>query len=35
MAVKKEKIDYVEKNRKKYFYRFVKMIIDYENLEKN
>ena len=28
MAVKKEKIDYVEKNRKKYFYRFVKRAFD-------
>lgn len=28
MAVKKETIDYVEKNRKKYFYRFVKRTFD-------
>lgn len=28
MAVKKETIDYVEKNRKKYFYRFVKRVFD-------
>lgn len=28
MAIKKETIDYVEKNRKKYFYRFVKRTFD-------